>query len=355
MTPMNYSLFELAKKISGTVVGDPALSINGITSFDQPRAGMITFVTISRDLRALEETDIAAILVPKTITSSKKPIIQTDNPKLAFALLLQLFYPARSFSGQISPEAKISKSAVLGKNVTVESFAHIGERSRIGDHTVIRAFTFIDSDVEIGTNSVIHPNVTIYEKSKIGSRVVLHSGVVVGSDGFGYVFDGKQQVKLPQIGIVIIQDDVEIGSCTTIDRAAIGETVIGQGTKIDNQVQIAHNVKIGAHCAISAQCGISGSTKIGNYCTLGGSVGIADHVEIGDGVMLGAFAGVPPGKVIPPKGIWFGQPARPYDEMRKQFGAQLRAAENQDDLRELKRKVAELTKEIEALRTSSKS
>ncbi|MBI4388429.1 MAG: UDP-3-O-(3-hydroxymyristoyl)glucosamine N-acyltransferase [Candidatus Omnitrophica bacterium] len=352
---MGYSITDLAQKVGGTVVGDGKATIEGMASLDRPKAGCIAFISHPRDLKTLEETDIACVLVPKKIATSKKILIQVENPKLAFARLLQLFHPVRTFSGKISDQAIISKTAVIGKNVTIEPFAYIGERTQIGNGTVVRANSFLDDDVVIGENTVIHPNVSVYYGSKIGNRVALHSGVVVGADGFGFVFDGQELVKLPQVGIVIIHDDVEIGSCTTIDRAAIGETVIGQGTKIDNQVQIAHNVQIGAHCAISAQCGISGSTKIGNYVTMGGSVGIADHVEVGDGAMLGANAGIPPGKKIPPKQVWFGQPARPYDEMRKQFGAQLRAHENQEDLRELKKKVAALERELETLKSSSKS
>ena len=349
---MLYSVKELAQKVNGTVVGDGDTGILGITNLEKPHKGFITFVVNPRDFKELEQTEISCLIVPRKITESKKPLIQCDNPKLAFAILLSLFYPARQFSGKISEQAKIAKSAVLGENITVEPYVYIGEKAKIGKNSVVRAFSYIDDEVTVGENTVIHPHVSIYTKVAIGNHVILHSGVVVGADGFGYVFDGKEQVKLPQVGTVTIQDDVEIGACTTIDRAALGETVIGKGTKIDNLVQIAHNVQIGMYCAISANCGISGSTKIGNYVTLGGGVGIADHVEIEDGVMLGAAAGVPPGKKIPAKQIWFGQPARPYDEMRKQFGAQLRAHENQEELRELKKKVEELSREIESLKTN---
>ncbi len=351
---MSYSIKELAEKVNGTVLGDTDTQIDGVTSFDKPQASHITFVTTPRDLKNLEQSAIGAVIVPKQISGSAKPIIQVENPKLAFAVLLSFFYPPRTFAPQISNLAHISKTAKIGKNVTIESFAVIGDYAVIGNGTVIRSHVFIDDHVAIGERTTIHPNVSIYSNVKIGDQVIIHSGVVIGADGFGFVFDGKQQFKLPQVGTVIIENNVEIGACTTIDRAAIGETIVGEGTKIDNQVQIAHNVQIGKHCAISAQCGISGSTKIGNYVTLGGSVGIADHVEIGDGAMLGANAGVPPGKKIPPKQIWFGAPARPYDEMRKQFGAQLRAAENQEELRKLKKKVAELEREFEALKSNSK-
>jgi len=170
---------------------------------------------------------------------------------------------------------------------------------------------------------------------------------VIGADGFGYVATATAHEKLPQIGNVVIEDDVEIGSCSTIDRAAIGSTRIGRGCKIDNLVQVAHNVQIGPHTVISAQTGISGSCKIGSHVTMGGSVGVGDHVEIGDWAMIGAGAGFPSNKKVPGKQIYFGQPARPYAEMRKQFGAQLRSAETLDDVRALKKKVAELEKRLE--------
>ncbi|PIQ85186.1 MAG: UDP-3-O-(3-hydroxymyristoyl)glucosamine N-acyltransferase [Candidatus Omnitrophica bacterium CG11_big_fil_rev_8_21_14_0_20_45_26] len=352
---MSHSIEMLAKQVGGKVIGDGSALIEGITNIESPKAGNITFISHKKSLKELEESPIACIIVPPEVTQSAKPLIQVAQPKLAFAILLSVFYPPRQLHHGISSQAHISKSAKIGKNVTIEPFASIGDRASIEDNTVIRNHVFIDEDVVIGSDTIIHPNVSIYAKCQIGSHVIIHSGVVIGSDGFGFVFDGKAQQKVPQVGIVVIEDYVEIGACTTIDRAAIGKTSVGTGTKIDNLVQIAHNVQIGAHCAISAQCGISGSSKIGNYCTLGGSVGIADHVEIGDGVMLGANAGVPPGKKIPSKQIWFGQPARPYDEMRKQFGAQLRAHENQTELRALKKKVEELTRELSDLKSSMKS
>jgi UDP-3-O-[3-hydroxymyristoyl] glucosamine N-acyltransferase len=197
---------------------------------------------------------------------------------------------------------------------------------------------------------VVHPHAVIEAKARIGKRVVIHAGAVIGADGFGFVFDGKAQVKIPQVGSVVIEDDVEIGAGTTIDRATIGLTKIGRGTKIDNQVQIAHNVTIGEHCTISAQCGISGSTRVGNYVTMGGRVGLADHVEIGDRVMLGANAGVPTGKKIPANQIWFGQPARPYEEMRKQVASQLRAHAHRQELHGLKKKLEDLVEQLRELR-----
>ncbi len=352
---MSYSIDAIAQKITGQVIGDGKIVIESATSFDEPKARAITFISDSHHLEILEKSEIGCIIVPKQVLSSRKPLIQVENPKLAFAQVLALFHPAPSFSGEISKLASVSPSAKIGKQVTIEPFAYVGSDVILADRSVIRSHAYVDDGVVIGTETVIQPNVTIYRNTKIGSRVVIHAGAVIGADGFGFVFDGKAQVKIPQVGGVTIEDDVEIGAATAIDRATVGETRIGKGTKIDNQVQIAHNVQIGAHCAISAKCGISGSSKIGNYVVMGGGVGIADHVEVGDGVMLGAYAGVPAKKKIPPKQVWFGQPARPYEEMRKQVGAQLRAAETLEEVREIKKKLAELSQEIEALKASSKS
>jgi len=248
---MAYSIFELAQKVNGTVIGNQDIAIKGITSFEKPCSEHITFVSNPKNLKELESTEIACVLVPKQITTSKKPLIQVDNPKLAFALLLPLFNPPRTFSGKISDKALIAKTALIGKDVTIEPFVCIGERVKIGDHSVIRSHSYIDNNVTIGEHTTIHPNVSVQTNVTIGNRVIIHSGVVIGSDGFGFVFDGKQQVKLPQVGLVIIEDDVEIGACTTIDRAAMGETIVGQGTKIDNQVHLEVN-KLGIQIAPGA-------------------------------------------------------------------------------------------------------
>ena len=207
---------------------------------------------------------------------------------------------------------------------------------------------FIDRSTRIVVQGATGGEGSFWTKHMIelGSNVVIHAGTVIGADGFGYVATQTAHEKLPQIGNVVIEDDVEIGACSTVDRAAIGSTRIGQGCKIDNLVQIAHNVVIGPHTVISAQTGISGSCKIGSHVTMGGSVGVGDHVEIGDWTMVGAGAGFPSNKKVPGKQIVFGQPARPYAEARRQIGAQLRAAETLDDVRALKKRVAELDKKL---------
>ena len=263
---------------------------------------------------------------------------------MAWAQLLNLFFPPRTFPGTVSDKAFIAPSARLGAGVTVEAFAYVGDQVEIGRGSVIRAYSFLDRGVKIGEKTILHPHVTLYENTVVGNRCILHAGVVIGADGFGFVPTPKGQIKVPQVGNVVIEDEVEIGSCSTIDRATIGSTRIGRGVKIDNLVQIAHNVTVGPHTVISAQTGISGSSKVGAFVTMGGRVGLADHVEIGDQAVLGAQSGVPTGKKVPPQQIWIGAPARPYQEARRQVAAQWRSAEMLEEIRKLRARVEELEK-----------
>ena len=344
---MKKTVQEFAKIVGGTVIGDGKIVIEGVTNFENPLKGHISFVQDEKGFKALEASEITCVIVPKQIGTSSKVLIQVEYPKRAWAQILRELFPTRQFPGTISPHAVIAKTAKLGKNVTIESFVTVGENAVIGDNTAVCSHVFVGENVKIGPHCVIHPNVTLYENSELGMNVVIHAGTVIGADGFGYVATPAAHEKLPQIGNVVIEDDVEIGACATVDRAAIGSTRIGKGTKIDNLVQIAHNVVIGPHTVISAQTGISGSCKIGSHVTMGGSVGVGDHVEIGDWTMVGAGAGFPSNKKVPGKQIVFGQPARPYAEARRQIGAQLRAAETLDDVRALKKRVAELEKKLE--------
>ena len=343
---MRKTVEDFAKLVGGTIIGDGSMLIEGITNFENPLKGHISFAQDERGFKALEASEISCMIVPKQIAQSSKVLIQVEYPKRAWAQILRELFPARKFPGAISPLASIAKTAKIGKNVTIESFVTVGENAALADNVVLCSHVFVGENVTIGANCVIHPNVTLYENCELGANIVIHAGTVIGADGFGYVATPNAHEKLPQIGNVVIEDDVEIGACATIDRAAIGSTRIGKGCKIDNLVQIAHNVVIGPHTVISAQTGISGSCKIGSHVTMGGSVGVGDHVEIGDWTMVGAGAGFPSNKKVPGKQIVFGQPARPYAEARRQIGAQLRAAETLEDVRALKKRVAELEKKL---------
>lgn len=348
---MSKTVQELAALIKGRVIGDGQVLISGITNLESPGPGLITFVQDEKTLKRLESSPIACLIVPSSLEGSSKPLIQVPQPKLAWAKLLEYFFPAASYSQTISEKAVISPSAKIGRRVTIEPFTVISDLAEIGDEAVIRSRVFVGSNVRIGQKSILHPGVTIYENCQIGNAVVIHAGSVIGADGFGYVATPEAQEKIPQVGNVVIEDQAEIGALTTIDRATIGSTRISKGVKIDNQVQIAHNVSIGPHTVISAQTGISGSCKIGAHVTMGGKVGVGDHVEIGDWTMVGAGSGFPSGKKVPAKQVVFGEPARPYQEARRQIAAQLRSAEMLDEIQRLKEQIAELEKKIDACLT----
>lgn len=344
---MTKTVLELAKLIEGRIVGDEKIVIQGITNIESPIPNHLTFVQDEKGLRTLEASPIACLIVPENFQSSKKTLIQVKNPKLGWAKLLREFHPAPRYSQIISPEASVAKTAKIGNRVTIEPFAQVSDFAEIGDGAVIRSHVFVGESVKIGSSTILHPGVTIYEGCILGASVIIHAGSVIGADGFGYVATPSEQCKVPQVGNVIIEDEVELGACVTIDRATVGSTQIGRGSKIDNLVQIGHNVTIGAHTVISAQTGISGSSKIGSHVTMGGKVGVGDHVEIGDWVIVGAGAGFPSGKKVPPKQIVFGEPARPYQEARRQIAAQLRSAEMYEEIKRLRESIRNLEKKLE--------
>ncbi len=341
------TLAELAKLVNGQVRGDSNTPIKGVTNANEPRQGYITFVTQPKLAEALEKSEVTALIIPPDFPASSKPCIVAENPKLAWGILLELFFPPRTYQTEISSGAFVHSTANIGKNVRIEKGVYIGEHAKIGDASVIRANSYIDDFVSVGTACVIHPNVTLYDHTVVGNSVIIHAGCVIGTDGFGYVFDGKKQFKIRQVGNVVIENDVELGGNVCIDRATMGSTVIRAGSKIDNLVQIAHNVSFGPHSIASSQTGISGSSNIGAYVTLAGQVGIGDHAEIGNGAILGAQAGVPTGKKIPERAIFIGSPARPAEEMKKQVAAQLRMHEILETIRDLKKRVVELERQLE--------
>jgi UDP-3-O-[3-hydroxymyristoyl] glucosamine N-acyltransferase len=295
------------------------------------------------------QSPAAAVMVPPTVeTLGDKALIQVDKPMLTFMLLLKHFFQDKQYAGAIHPsaiiatDAKIHKTAYIGPNVV------IGEGTCIGAHAVILAGCSLGCHVSIGDYSRLHPNVVIYDNSIIGKYTVIHAGSVIGSDGFGYrLYEGVQH-KVPHVGKVVIGDNVEIGANTVIDRASLGTTRIGNGTKIDNLVQIAHSVKIGEHNIICAMTGVAGSSKTGNYVTLAANVGISDHVTIEDNVVLGARTGVAPKKILRKDTVWLGSPARPQDKTIAQVVAQQQLPELIKKVQELQKRVKELEKDENA-------
>lgn len=302
----------------GELVGDPSLQITGAASLGEAVPGEISFYSDPRYGTLLRKTRASAVFVPSDFAESIATTqIRVANPIKVFEQVVLKFAPKPiAFAAGIHPRAVVDPSAQLGKRVSIQPYAVIETGATIGDDTIIGAGSYIGHETVIGSACLIYPRVTIRERSRIGSRVIIHSGAVIGADGFGFeIVDGRHE-KIQQLGIVQIDDDVEIGANTTVDRARFGRTWIQQGVKIDNLVQIAHNVVIGKDSVIVAQTGISGSTRVGERVTMAGQVGIVGHVEIADDSVIAAQSGV--SKSVP-GGVWFGYPARPIDETKQQI------------------------------------
>jgi UDP-3-O-[3-hydroxymyristoyl] glucosamine N-acyltransferase len=326
---------KIARLLGGSLQGDGSREIAGIAALETAGASDLTFAEGERALTRAARLSAGCILVPAKNSLVGQTTIAVKNPKLALIQAAEALLPKERIDPGIHMTAVVSPRALLAAGVSVGAHAVIGDDVSVGDETFIGAGVVLGRGVEIGSRSVLHPRVSVYPGARIGDRVVIHSGAVIGSDGFGYVFADGRHHKFPQLGQVMIEDDVEIGSNTTIDRGSLGNTVIGQGTKIDNLVQIAHNVRIGRHCVIAAQTGISGSVEIGDYVVMGGQVGVGDKVRIEDQAVIGAQAGIPSGKIVRRGSAMWGTPARPMAEFKKTY-AQLANLPN------LARKVKEL-------------
>lgn len=304
-------LSEFAEAVGGKLRGDPDAEIHGASGIGEVKEGEITFLEGRRLLRECAASNASCVMVRDFIPEMEKPQIIVKNPRFAFARLIELFTVKPPVPTGIHRMAYVAEGVMTGEGVSVHPFACISEGASIGERTVIYPGVFIGTRAVLGADCILYPNVAVMEGVAIGNRVIIHAGSVIGSDGFGYVFEEGSHKKIPQVGGVVIGDDVEIGANVTIDRATTGNTVIGKGTKIDNLVQIAHNVKIGEHSIIVAQVGIAGSAKIGSFVMLGGQVGVSDHARIDDGCMIGARSGVA-GHIA--KGIHSGTPAIPHKE-----------------------------------------
>ena len=332
---MPFTAAEIARRLQGEVVGDGSMVLNGFAPADHAQPGDLTFAENESYFKRAEQSAASAILVDGKFKSAGKVLICVPNARIAFAKVLPLFFPEPAFPPGIHPTAIVAASAKLESSVHVGPYCVIGERVRIGARSVLQGGNHVGADCRIEEDANLFPNVTLYARSEIGCRVRIHSGTVIGSDGFGYVLDGGVHRKVQQMGNVIVGDDVEIGANVTVDRGALGPTIIGRGTKIDNLVQIAHNVTIGENCLVVAQAGIAGSTQLGNYVVLGGQVGLAGHLKIGNRVSVAAQSGVMHN--IKDGEKWFGYPAQPDRQTKRQLIAL-------QQLPELLRRVSELEK-----------
>lgn len=341
---MRTTVGEIAKLVDGEVAGDSSTVITGLSGIKEARVGDITFIANNRYAHLISETKASAVIASyEFISSTKKPIIRAKSPSLAFQKVISLFFPSQTqhFKG-IHSTCVIGKNVSLGKEIALGAYVVVEDDVVIADKSVIYPGCFIGHHTSIGESCLIYSNVSIREGTEIGDRVIIHCGAVIGSDGFGFVnVDGKHQ-KIPQVGTVEIGDDVEIGANVTIDRARFDKTIIASGTKIDNLVQIAHNVVVGENSLIVAQAGVSGSTVIGKNVTLAGQAGLVGHITVGDGAIVAAQAGVT--KSVPPNITVSGYPARPHNEARKVNGYIQRLPELYETIAELKKHLEDLEK-----------
>jgi UDP-3-O-[3-hydroxymyristoyl] glucosamine N-acyltransferase len=317
---MNRTMKELAEFLSCLLEGDGAVVISGVASPSSAHPEDLIYVDSPRHLDQAAASAARGVVIAPGLSLPGKNLLRAANPKLAFARAAAwLVLPSPIASG-IHPSTVIGRSAQIAPGAAIGPYAVIEEDARIGAGTEIGAFCFIGRGARVGEGCRLHPRVTLCAGARLANRVVVHSGAVIGSDGFGYVAEEGKHMKFPQVGEVEIQDDVEIGANSTIDRGSLGRTQIGKGTKLDNLVHVAHNVIIGENTVIAAQTGISGSSVVGKNVAIGGQVGIADHCGIEDGAVIGAQAGIPTGKIIRGKQIVWGTPARPLEKIKEQIG-----------------------------------
>jgi UDP-3-O-[3-hydroxymyristoyl] glucosamine N-acyltransferase len=343
------SVEELAAHVGGRVHGRGDILIRRVAGLDSAGEGDIAFV---EDRRLIDEgraeTRASCLIVPEGAEVNAACRIESRRPKLAFAKIAELLHPPKKFAPSRHPTAIVAESASIDESVYLGAHCFIGERTRIDAGTQIHAGATIGDDVVIGRDCVLHPNVVVYDRVTIGMRVILHAGVTIGADGFGYVPDEEnRRHKFPQIGTVLIEDDVEIGANSCIDRGALGSTRIGRFTKIDNLVQIAHNVDVGERVVIAAQTGISGSTVIEDDAVIGGQVGMGDHARVRRGAIIGSKAGILPGKIVRENAVVWGIPARPLDEYKRLNAHWGRLPQMREELETLREQMKEVLARLE--------
>jgi UDP-3-O-[3-hydroxymyristoyl] glucosamine N-acyltransferase len=339
-----WTLGEIARLVGGELTGDPAVSVRALAPLERAEAGDLSFVVSSRHAGAAARSRATAFLAPLEIPLPGRPVVRVAQPYLAVATLLGVFHPESAPVPGVHPTAHVAASARVAPEATVMPFASVGEDSVVEAGAVLHAHATVGERCRVGEGSVLHPHAVLRQDVTLGRRVVVHPGAVLGADGFGYAFDGRHHRKIPQVGRVVVGDDVEIGANATVDRATLGDTVIGAGTKVDNLVQIGHNVEVGADTIIVAQVGISGSCRVGSHVVLAGQVGLADHAAVGDGAQVGAQSGVVGN--VPAGAQVFGSPALPAGEARRVVATLPRVPALLHTVRRLEKRVAELERRL---------
>ena len=338
----SFTLGEIAATLGARLEGDPARRVRGIAPLETAGADEMSFVLGPRYARLAAASRAAAMVAPEGLEGLPGAVLRVPAPQAALIALLRLFHPEPPLVpgthrlAWVAEGARVDAGSAVGPFAVVERGARIGRGSRVG------ALCFVGEGAELGENVVLYPRVVVLDGVRIGNRVIVHSGAVLGADGFGYASDGPAHRKIPQVGGVRIEDDVEIGANTTVDRATLGETVIGRGSKLDNLVQVGHNCQIGEGVILVAQVGVSGSARVGRGAVLAGQVGVADHVEIGEGAILTAKSGIP--SDIPAGEVWSGIPARPTSQAKRIWAAENRLPELLRRVHDLEKRLTELEK-----------
>lgn len=336
---------ELAAHVGGRVIGDGAIPVRRVNSLEAAAEGDIAYVEDEKFFEAAGASKASCVIVPAEANVQASCRIEVKQPKLAFALIAALLHPAKKRAPEIHATAVVSERAAVHSTVYVGPHVVVGEYTIIDSGTRLEAGVVLGANVTVGRDCVLHPNVVLYDGVSLGNGVILHSGVCLGADGFGYVRDDMGYHKFPQIGTVVIEDDVELGAYTCVDRAALGRTRIGRGTKLDNMVHVGHNCDIGERVVIAAQTGISGSVTIEDDCVIGGQVGFGDHIRVQSGAVIGSKAGVLPGKIVRP-GVWWGIPIQPLDEYKRLNAHLGRLPQMRDEIKELRRQIEALEEKL---------
>jgi len=334
---------ELAEIVNGRVVGDGGTRIERIADLDQAREGEIAYIDNEKMFAAAVESKASCLIVRDGVELPDRALIVVANPKLAFALAGVALHPAVRREPTIHPTAVVAETADIALTAYVGPNVCVGEHTHVGAYTRLEAGVVLGANVTVGDDCVLHPNVVLYDGVSIGTRVILHAGVCLGADGFGYVRHDLGYQKFPQVGTVVIEDDVEIGAHSCVDRAALGRTRIGRGTKLDNMVHVGHNCDIGERVVIAAQTGISGSVVIEDDAVIGGQVGFGDHTRVQKGAVIGSKAGILPGKIVRP-GVWWGIPVQPLDQYKRMNAHMNRLPEMREHLKRLEAEIEELKK-----------
>ena len=338
---------KLARIVSGRVVGDGDTKIERIADLDNADLSEIAYVENDKLLSAAAESKASCLIVTAAIAEQlpDRTLIEVANPKLAFALIGDALHPPLRREPTIHPTAVVADTADVALTAYVGPNVSIGDYAHVGAYTRLEAGVVLGAHVTVGDDCVLHPNVVLYDGVTIGSRVILHAGVCLGADGFGYVRHDLGYQKFPQVGTVVIEDDVEIGAHTCVDRAALGRTRIGRGTKLDNMVHVGHNCDIGERVVIAAQTGISGSVVIEDDAVIGGQVGFGDHTRVQKGAVIGSKAGILPGKIVRP-GVWWGIPVQPLDQYKRMNAHLNRLPQMREELKRLEEQIAELQSKL---------